>query len=78
MSSRRSRLIRRAARLAIQGDKDALNALEAFRATYKEVRRAARMSMKKLNRTAGQLQTQAELPLVLPKPLDIFEEPETP
>lgn len=55
MSSRRNRLIRRAVRIALQGDQSALAACETLRATYKEVRRAAKLSVKKLGVTADQL-----------------------
>lgn len=59
MSSRRSRLIRRAVRIALQGDSSALAACESMRATYKEVRRAARLSVKKLGITADQIKAAA-------------------
>lgn len=55
MSGRRSRLIRRAVRIAIQGDKSALAACEAFEATWRELRRAARMAVKKLGITADHI-----------------------
>lgn len=67
MSGQRSRLIRRAARLAIQGGNTpvgsaALAALESMKATYKEVRRAAKMSVKKLGRVADQMKAGVTLP----------------
>ena len=78
MSGRRSRAIRLAARLVIQGDKEAAAGLEALRATYKEVRRAGRLSMRKIAKVAGQIKRSVELPKDM---IDIYEpgmEPPTP
>ena len=70
MSGRRSRGIRLAARLVIQGDKEAAAGLEALRATYKEVRRAGRLSMRKIAKVAGQIKRSVELPKDM---IDIYE-----
>ena len=70
MSGRRSRAIRLAARLVIQGDKEAAAGLEALRATYKEVRRAGRLSMRKIAKAAGKIKRSVELPKDM---IDIYE-----
>jgi hypothetical protein len=77
MSGRRHRAIRLAARLVIQGDKEAAVALEMLRATWKEVRRAGRLSMRKIYKAAGKIRSSVTLPKDI---VDIYEpgmEPKT-
>ncbi len=71
MSGRRHRGIRLAARLVIQGDKEAAAGLEALQATWKEVRRAGRLSMRKIAKTAGQIKASVSLPKDM---IDIYED----
>lgn len=77
MSGQRSRLIRRAILIAVRmpdtsESTQAMGALERMKATWKEIRRATRLCMRKIARTAEQLKTGATMPLVLPKPIDIY------
>lgn len=77
MSGQRSRLIRRAVLIALRAPNtpehsQAMGALETMKATWKEIRRAARVCMRKITRTAGQLKTSMVLSN---KPiLDVYEE----
>ncbi len=70
MSGRRSRGIRLAARLVIQGDKEAAAGLEALQATWREVRRAGRLSMRKIAKAAGKIRASVQLPKDM---IDIYE-----